>query len=175
MLIVLSGLPGTGKSAIATRIAEVRGLPVLSVDPIESAIVRAGIAQSFETGLAAYVVAEALAESMLMTGLSPVIDAVNSVDEARDMWRGLAAKRGVTLRIIECSIADDDAHRARLHARERGLAIPEPAWDEVVRRRQAWLSWPEPHVTIDGLADLEANVAAVLAFLERPVSAPAGP
>jgi len=128
VLIVLSGLPGTGKSAIATRIAEVRGLPVLSVDPIESAIVRAGIAQSFETGLAAYVVAEALAESMLMTGLSPVIDAVNSVDEARDMWRGLAAKRGVTLRIIECSIADDDAHRARLHARERGLAIPEPAW-----------------------------------------------
>ena len=36
LLIVLSGLPGTGKSAIADGIGRATGLPVLSVDPIES-------------------------------------------------------------------------------------------------------------------------------------------
>ena len=175
MLIVLPGLPGSGKTAIATGIAAARRLPVLSVDPIESAIVRAGIEQSFETGLAAYVVAEALADSMVTAGLSPVIDAVNSVDEARDMWRRLARTRGVELRIIECSIADDAAHRARLSGRERGLAIPEPAWDDVVRRRETWLPWPEPHLTVDALADLGANVAAVLAYLDAVRSSPSRP
>ena len=58
MLIVLSGMPGTGKSAIADGIASARRAPVFSVDPIESEIVRAGIPASFETGLAAYLVAE---------------------------------------------------------------------------------------------------------------------
>ena len=44
MLIVFSGLPGTGKSELAQRIGRRLRIPVLSVDPIESAILRAGIA-----------------------------------------------------------------------------------------------------------------------------------
>jgi hypothetical protein len=50
VLIVLSGLPGTGKSTVADGIARALRLPVLSVDPLESAILRAGIAPSFKTG-----------------------------------------------------------------------------------------------------------------------------
>ena len=85
VLIVLSGLPGTGKSAIADGVGGVLRLPVLSVDPIESSIVRSGVERSFETGLAAYVVAETLADRNLALDIPTVIDAVNSVDEARDM------------------------------------------------------------------------------------------
>ena len=57
-LIAMSGLPGSGKSTIAEGIARRLSIPILSVDPIESAIITAGIARSFETGLAAYLVAE---------------------------------------------------------------------------------------------------------------------
>ena len=67
---------------------------MLSVDPIESAILRAGVERSFETGLAAYVVVEELAERSLADGLDAIIDAVNSVDDARDMWRELASGTG---------------------------------------------------------------------------------
>ncbi|MGO8948518.1 MAG: AAA family ATPase [Ktedonobacterales bacterium] len=56
----MSGLPGSGKSTIAERLAERLKLPLFSVDPIESAIIRAGIPRSFATGLAAYLVAERL-------------------------------------------------------------------------------------------------------------------
>jgi adenylate kinase family enzyme len=45
-LIVLSGLPGSGKSTIAELLAKRLRLPIFSVDPIESAIVEAGIARS---------------------------------------------------------------------------------------------------------------------------------
>ena len=172
MLIVLSGLPGTGKSAIAEAISIARGLPVLSVDPIESAIVRSGIARTFETGLAAYVVAETIADGLLAAGLSPVIDAVNSVDEARGMWRRLAAKHDVPLRIIECVLSDAGQHAARLAARERGLAIREPTWTDIERRREEWTPWPEDHLTIDSVARLDSNVAAVLARLDAGGVAP---
>jgi predicted kinase len=167
MLIVLSGMPATGKSAIADGIGRALRLPVLSVDPIESALLRAGVARSFETGLAAYVVAEAIADRNLAVGLDVVIDAVNSVEPARDMWRALAAKHGARLVIIECVLADGSIHRARLAARDRGLALPEPSWDDVDRRRAEWTAWPEPHLTLNAIEPVGDNLAKALAYITR--------
>jgi predicted kinase len=52
-LIVVSELPGSGKSTIAERVAQRLSILIFSVDPIESAIIKAGIVKSFETGVAA--------------------------------------------------------------------------------------------------------------------------
>lgn len=37
-LIVTSGLPGTGKSAVAERLSAALSAPVVSIDPIEAAM-----------------------------------------------------------------------------------------------------------------------------------------
>lgn len=168
-MIVLSGLPGTGKSGIADGIGRALGIPVLSVDPIESAIVGAGIERSFETGLAAYVVAEAAADRNLANGLDVVIDAVNAVEPARDTWRALARRRDARLVLIECVLSDLAVHAARLAGRDRGLAIPEPAWDDVERRRTEWTSWPEPHLTLDAVESVEFNLAKALDSIAHAV------
>ena len=60
-LIVMAGLPGAGKSTIAEIVGARLGATVVSVDPIESAILRAGIDADQPTGLAAYLVAEEIA------------------------------------------------------------------------------------------------------------------
>ena len=166
MLIVLSGLPGTGKSTIADGISHARRIPVFSVDPIESAILDAGIPASFETGLAAYLVARILAEQRLAVGLTVVIDAVNSMDQARDMWRKLATKYAVDLRIIECVVSDEQVHRTRVANRVRGLALAEPRWDDVERRRLEWTPWPERHLTLDAVEESGANLARALDYVE---------
>jgi len=165
VLIVLSGLPGTGKSAIADGIARARQSPVLSVDPIESAIVRAGLPQTFETGLAAYLIARTLADRNLAAGLDPVIDAVNSVEQAKDWWRELAAKHAVELRIIECVVSDEALHRRRLASRQRGLALGEPTWADVELRRAEWTNWPEPHLILDALDPAEVNLSKALDYI----------
>jgi predicted kinase len=168
VLIVFSGLPGTGKSALAQRVGQALGVAVLSVDPIESAIVRAGIAHGFETGLAAYMVVETVADAQLGLAQSAIVDAVNAVEPAKDMWRRLAAKHETALFVIACHCSDTELHRERLRARRRGLdGVPEPTWEQVERRRLESAAWTEPVLAIDSVASLESNLARVLAWLTR--------
>jgi predicted kinase len=172
MLIVMSGLAGSGKSTIAEAIGRARHCPVLSVDPIESAIVRSGVKRSFETGLAAYIAAATLAEAHLSGGLDVVIDAANYVEEARDMWRTLAKKHRLALTVIECVVTDPTIHAARLSSRDRGLAIAEPGWQLVEEQRAEWTPWPEPHLTLDALDPIDRNAARAIGYVadQRPRS-----
>ena len=172
MLVLLSGLPGAGKSALGAELGKRRGVAVLSVDPVESAMAEAGVAASFERGLAAYRVVETIAEAELAAGRSVIADAVNAEPAAKEMWRELARRRGAEMRIVECVCSDEALHRARLEARRRGLAagFAEPTWEDVVRRREAWVPWREGEAVlrIDAVAELGANVATVMAWLDRP-------
>ena len=170
----MSGLPGSGKTAMADEIGRALRCPVVSVDPIEAAILQAGIGRSFETGLAAYIVAEALADAQLAAGLDVVIDAANYVEPGRAMWRSLARKHGFQLRIIECFVSDPAVHGARLAGRDRGLAIAEPTSGDIERQRAEWTPWRESHLILDAIEPLEANVARALAYLDPAAAARAG-
>jgi predicted kinase len=160
----MSGLAGSGKSTIADAIGRALQIPVLSVDPIEAAIVEAGVERSFETGLAAYLVAEVVARGHLRAGLSVVIDAANYVEEGREIWRGLAARTGGELRVIVVEIAAA-ARASRLSGRDRGLAVAEPDAAFLAAQQEAWRPWEEPHLTLDGTADLASNLERALAFV----------
>ena len=166
MLIVMAGLSGTGKSELAQQIGRRLRIPVFSVDPVESAILRAGISQSFETGLAAYLVVEALTDAQLALGLDAIVDAVNAEEPGKAIWRALATKYKLRPRIIECRCSDQSLHRERLSQRRRGLEnFPEPTWDDVQRRGLAYTPWSEPVLSVDAALPLEQNVARVLAWL----------
>lgn len=166
-LIVVSGLPGVGKSTLAEGLATKLQLPVLSVDPIESAIIQSGFARSFETGLAAYLVAEKLADEHLKLKMSVIIDAVSPVIEARAMWRGLAQKHDAGLRIIEC-VLDEERHRQRVETRVRNLpGIPELTWEYVEARRQEYLPWREERLIIDTGQDEAANLSKALEYITK--------
>jgi predicted kinase len=169
LLVVTAGLPAAGKSTIAEVVGNRLGLPVLSVDPIEAAILSAGIDASQPTGLAAYLVAEAMAEGVLSTGRGVVIDAVNAVEPARDQWVKLAARQQATLRFLEVVCSDPEVHRERLAARAGRHAKVDPAF-AVEQSLEEWEPWTGeaaavPRVTLDSVQPLGVNIEQALEFL----------
>ena len=164
-LICISGLPGVGKSTLAERLAQALAFPLFSVDPIESALLKSGLTRSFETGLAAYLIAETLADAHLARGLSVIIDAVNPVQEARDMWQHLAEKHHAPLHLLEC-VCERDLHQARIAARSRQMyGLAEVTWEEGEQRRASYVSWTEARVVVDTAQPLEACVQQALAYI----------
>jgi predicted kinase len=166
-LIVMSGLPGSGKSTIAERIAEKLGFPIFSVDPIESAMLEAGVQQGFETGLAAYIVAATLASEQLKLGISVVIDAVNAEEEGKNTWRELGRKYDLTPIVLEVVVSNQALHRRRIESRMRGLhGFSEVSWDQVEARRMKRTPWKEPTLLLDSAHDLDVNVAMAVRYIQ---------
>jgi predicted kinase len=166
VLVVLAGLPGSGKSALARPLARRLGAALVVVDLLEDAMLRAGV--DGPTGLAAYLAAEAVADDALAAGVPVVVDAVNAVTPAREQWRALAERRGVRRAVVEVVCSDPAVHRARLEARARGLALREPTWADVHAR--GYEPWSEPLLRLDSRDDAEANLEAALAHV-RPAPA----
>lgn len=169
LLVVTAGLPASGKSTIAEVVGNRLGLPVLSVDPIEAAILSAGIEAEQPTGLAAYLVAVAMAEGVLASGRGVVIDAVNAVDPARDQWVKLAARQDATLRFLEVVCSDPEIHRERLASRTGRHAAVDTAY-AVEQSLAEWEPWTGdaaavPRVTLDSVRPLGVNVEQALGFL----------
>jgi predicted kinase len=166
VLIVMSGLPGSGKSTIAERIAAQLQIPIFSVDPIEAAMLEAGMQQGFETGLAAYLVAATLASEHLKLGISVVIDAVNAEEEGKNTWRELGRTYGLDLIVLEVVVSDQALHRRRIQARVRGLhGFSEITWEQVEARRKKLTPWKEPTLLLDSATDLDANVALAVRYI----------
>jgi predicted kinase len=144
VLIVISGLPGTGKSAVAATLAARLGAAHLSIDPLEDALLGAGLPRSWETGVAAYEAARVMAEQNLALGASVVVDAVNDSEPARETWRVAAANAGTALVFVLLTLDDEAEHRRRLEGRSRNLThVPEPSWDDVRARAAAYAPWAE--------------------------------
>lgn len=162
MLIVLSGLPATGKTALAAAVARELGAVLLSVDPVDSALTAAGVRETGAVGLAAYAVVGAIAEQNVVLGATVVVDAVNAVGEAKTFWIELAREHGSRLLAVETILSDHQLHRERLAGRVRELAIAEPTWEAVVLRRDEWVAWPFAPLVVDSVEPLEVNVARVL-------------
>lgn len=171
MLIAMAGLPATGKSTIAEILGGRLSASVVSVDPIEAAILEAGIASDQPTGLAAYLVAETMAGLVLESGHNVIVDAVNGVDPAREQWVGLARSRGEVLRFIEVICSDSELHRERLETRGRGRSRgSEPTGHAVEQSLDEYLPWAGesaavPRITLDSARPLGVNVDAALAFI----------
>ena len=89
MLIVFSGLPGTGKTTISQLLARRCSATYLRMDSIEQAM-KSPMAEHGEVGIGGYLVAYQIAKANLMLGSTVVVDAVNPVQVVRQTWRARA-------------------------------------------------------------------------------------
>lgn len=170
MLVEFGGLPGTGKSTLAGRLAAETGAVWLRIDEIEGAMRRTGLTAE-QTGVAAYSVAHDVAGSHLRRGLLVIADAVNPVVEARDGWRGLAEAVGCRHLVVETVCADEDEHQRRVEGRDSDLpGWTHPTWAEVRRARQAYQPRTDERLILDTTQPVEQAYAQLREAVGRPRS-----
>jgi predicted kinase len=167
VLIQICGLPGTGKSTLAARLAERRPVVLLRIDAIEAAMWRNGLRPD-QTGVAAYSVAHSVALPHLERGQTVVADAVSAVGPARQGWRGTAQHVGVPLRVIETICPDPAEHRRRVTTRTSDLpGFPLPTWDQVQTIAAQYEARDDERLVLDTRRDPDACVQEALDYLDR--------
>ena len=93
LLIVIGGLPGTGKTSLARGLARALDAVHLRIDTIEQAL-RSATMGSDALGTAGYVVGYGVAADNLRLGRTVVADAVNPLTSTRAAWRDSRAAHG---------------------------------------------------------------------------------
>lgn len=162
-LLVLAGLPGTGKSTVAQRVARQTTACSLRVDAAETALARLG-RDVREDG---YAVVFELAVSNLLIGHDVIVDAVNATAETRQVWHEAAARGGGRLRFAEIVLADAVEHRRRVELRRADIPGHRlPSWEDVETTH--WTAWDEardgPRIVVDG-ADADQASQTLLSLL----------
>ncbi len=166
VLVVIGGLPATGKSTIAAALAARTGTPYVRVDKIEQAIV-AWSALVHPVGPVGYAVAHQLAHEQLELGLDVIVECVNPVAVTRDAWPETAANAGAGVVEIEVVCSDEVEHRRRVEDRESDVVgLVKPTWAEVLARD--YEPWSRTPVRVDSAT---TTVAAAVERITAAVAA----
>lgn len=163
VLVVIGGLPATGKSTVAAALAARTGTPYVRVDRIEQAIV-AWSALVHPVGPVGYAVAHQLALEQLQLDLDVIVECVNPVAVTRDAWRETAHAAGAAAVEIEVICSDEVEHRRRAESRESDVdGLAKPTWAEITARE--YEPWSRTVVRVD------SATTTVAAAVERITAA----
>jgi predicted kinase len=167
VLIVFSGLPGSGKTTLARKLAAGRSAAYLRIDSIEHAMRKA--LPGNDIGAAGYAAAFAIAGGNLSLGIDVVADCVNPVAESRAAWRDVASASAVPHLDIEVVCSDRAEHRRRVEQRRpdiAGFALPD--WAAV--EAHVYQPWTDDRLIVDTAV---LSVEDALRLIEDRLASPA--
>jgi predicted kinase len=166
MLILVTGLPGTGKSSVASMIASTVGGAVLSHDWAMSGLrpypeIQSVLSEMEPSGhrVVGWSILTALARSQLRDSRTVILDGVARSPEVTQCLR-MALTEGTRLILVSTRCSDRGLHRSRIEGRERD--IPnwyEFTWERVEQALDQWEEPVEPDLRLDS-ADPEGDVRA---------------
>ncbi|MGB9723605.1 MAG: YegS/Rv2252/BmrU family lipid kinase [Chloroflexia bacterium] len=166
-LVLLCGLPGTGKSHLARCLAERLPLVIVSSDQVRRLLFPHPAYTPEEHHIVHSTCLEVVA-GLLEEGDSVIFDATNLLRRHRQRYYTLAEEKGAALLILQTTAAPEVVRR-RLQEREEGrLPDDESEADWAVYLDYAGKMEPirRPHRVVDTGGDLSAAVEEIARYLE---------
>ena len=167
-LLLVTGLPGSGKTRVAEALADDLHAAVVGHDWVMAALrAQPEVWEAMQTldrvafRTVGWSIIWNVTVAQLRAGRSVILDGVArqpEVDKSRDVAKACDASFFVVL----CTINDSDLHRQRIAERVRGIpGWPELTWEEVQRSRDGW----QPPVGADLVLSADESFDANLEVL----------
>jgi len=161
-LLLIAGLPGTGKSSLARAVADRAGFQVIRSDEVRKVLTTADERYSPAATARTYAECQRRAEELLFAGQRVLVDANFRVEAQRQAFLDAGRRWGVPALLCVCQ-ADATVIQQRLAAR-RG-DVSDADWQVYQQVAQEWEPPQAAHV-IDTSGALDAGVAQVMRVLE---------
>lgn len=172
-LVVLCGLPGSGKSFLAAAVAAQRDVLIVRADAVRKALYPQPAYTAAESGFV-YQVCYALLQRLLTGGHQVLFDATNLTRSGRRTLDALAQDAAAPCLVVWVD-APEEVIRQRLRSRsqEPGTAFQSDAtWEVYVRMRETVERPRSPDLVADTHAAFAAAVDAIGQFLAAVASLP---
>jgi predicted kinase len=172
MLLIVCGLPGTGKSTLASAIEERTGFVHLSSDVVRKELAGLKPGEAHPEGYGEGIYSEHFtertyaelarrAEGFLKQGRSVITDATFSKKRYLKKVMDAADRAGVSARIIEC-FATNATVRARLEERRWAVGnVSDADWRIYLGKKAAFEEIQGPHIVAAAEKTLQENLLKI--------------
>ena len=164
-LVIFSGLPGTGKSTLANRLARELHWPLLCIDDVIGEVPENAGIPFWDSKVAILL---RLTQVQLELGLSMIVDSV-FMNMDRNHAQELSRKYNVRFLPIYIYISDDKVWKQRVTARfdemnNKGVAT----WERIQHQRERFRDWePDTALFIDSIDPVDQNYETILNFVKN--------
>jgi len=163
MLVMICGLPGTGKSTLAKAVAEKIDAVYLNSDSIRLSMLEEREYTEEEKKRVYEAMFEKSGE-VLKKGKNVVLDATFYKKELREDAKETADEAGTEFFIIEC-VTHEDLLRERIFKRGKEETESEADFEVYKKVKGQFDTVEEEHLAVDTSAEIEKQVELVLAYL----------
>ena len=165
ILVVVSGLPGAGKSFFSRRLSEGFPLAVLETDALRRALVERPTYDAQESARLFRACHRLIAE-LLRQGTPTLLDATNLVEAHRELLYDIADQVGAKLVMIQV-MAPEEVVRRRLKARSYRANHSEADWGVYQKMRSTSESIGRDHYVVDTSRDINPAIGRITRELRR--------
>jgi len=164
-LVTFSGLPGTGKSTLADKLARELRWPLLRIDDVVGEIPEHPNVAFWDSKVAILL---GLTESQLELGLSVIVDSV-FMNTDRNHAQNIARYHSARFRPIYVFVSNDNIWKERVTSRYKASNNNDAAtWEQIQYQRGHFRKWePDTALFIDSLHSFDRNYEAVLNFVTK--------